>query len=224
MNRHEIAQKLPSLIAALVAEKGYVAARTDHLLGLLGEVRRLRREQPGMRAWFDAQKACLTGLIRRVSAAGDGAAEDGPACVRDAVSEAPANLVAGTALRDELAYLVRAFRWRQRASEATAVPMTLWEGAAAVEELAAAAAPERAAGGDAAGMETGGVAPPLLAAIGETAGDGVDDGLCLAWLGELAGRRRRWRFLDAARGQGIEVRARLQVLLHLMDADGAASL
>lgn len=197
---------------------GEAAIQTDHLLGLLGEVRRLRREQPGMKAWFDAQEACLTGLIRRVSAAGDGAAVDGAACVRAAVSEALTGLVVGTALRDELGYLVRAFRWRKRAPEATAVPMTLWEGcAAAAEEVAvsrAGAEPERASGGDA-DMGTGGVVPPLLAAIGETDDGGVDDRLCLTWLAELAGGRRRWRFLDAARGEGMEVRARLRVLLHL---------
>lgn len=197
------------------------------LLAILAEVRGRRAEQPGRREWYDAQERCLVELVRRLEAGGgDGSAAAGH--IRAAVARMIEEMVAGTAVGEEVKRRLALARWRAGAHIPRAVQVSLWESetaAARGESLPAAGerSPRVAPAGDSQPVSTPSLvgsdagAPRLLAAVGETADAVMDDAACLGWLREIAAGRPQVRVCTtgSASDEWTPLRARLSLLLEL---------
>lgn len=189
------------------------------LLVVLAEVRRLRAENPGRGAWYDAQERCLVDLLRRL--AGGDAVAMGADRLREALARSLEELVAGTALGAAMKKRIALARWRASGGLPEVVQASLWEGAASAAAGGRRARETEGPPGEseaAAALEddTGKGTPRLMAAIGETPDGIVDDAVCLEWLAEIASGRRRWgppAGLSAP--EATLLRARLTLLLDL---------
>lgn len=191
------------------------------VLSMLAEVRRVRAENPGRRVWFDAQERCLVGLVRRFSGdEGGDAVASSDALLRDAVCRCLEETVAEPAVRQALARRIALARWRASGGLPKAIQISLWEGEVRV---AATGGAGPASGGlpgrpEAAAPPEGGRAraPSLMAALGETSDEVVNDALCLNWLAEMAAGWDAWHLPPGSLpSEIVALRARLSILLDL---------